>query len=73
MKNIGFTDDQKSSVLSIVVAILNMGNIEFDSVNIAGVGDVAQVSKDTKEYFENAAKYFFLSTDDLFKAMSTRV
>ncbi len=44
MKNIGFTEREIEMVINIVVAILLLGNLEFDKVSKSGVGDISQIS-----------------------------
>lgn len=58
MKVLGFSDDEYNEIIDIVVAILNLGNIEFEEIYEEGVGDRAQVTNDTYEYLEKAAKHF---------------
>lgn len=41
MKNIGFTEREIDMVMNIVVAILLLGNLEFDKLAKSGVGDVS--------------------------------
>lgn len=73
MKNIGFTPDNIDSVLEIVVAILNMGNIVFETVNKPGTGDVGGITASTKSYLENAAKHLRLTPAQLEGALTTKV
>jgi myosin heavy subunit len=58
MKVLGFSNDEYNEIIDIVVAILNLGNIEFEEIYEEGVGDRAQVTDDTYEYLEKAAKHF---------------
>jgi len=44
MKNIGFTQSEIDQVLDVIVAILLIGNLEFEKFSKPGVGDIAQVS-----------------------------
>lgn len=45
MKNIGFTGESIDSVIDTVVAILNLGNLEFEVHNKQGFGDMVVVAK----------------------------
>lgn len=41
MKNIGFSQEEINSVMDIVVAILLLGELEFEKVSKIGVGDIS--------------------------------
>lgn len=41
MKNIGFTDEEIKNVLDIIVAVLLLGEVNFDKVSKPGVGDIS--------------------------------
>ena len=56
MKVLGFSDQEYGEIIDIIVAILNLGNIEFEEVYDEGIGDRAQVTEDTYEYLEKAAR-----------------
>jgi|LauGreDrversion4_2_1035121.scaffolds.fasta_scaffold719405_1 myosin heavy subunit len=43
MKNIGFSELEIDHVMNITVAILLLGNVEFDSISKAGVGDISNI------------------------------
>jgi myosin heavy subunit len=44
MENIGFSEDEIKQIVDTSVAILLLGNIEFDNVSKSGTGDRAVVS-----------------------------
>ena len=44
MKNIGFSQSEIDQVLDVIVAILLIGNLQFEKFSKPGVGDIAQVS-----------------------------
>ena len=43
MRNIGFSDEEINYVLDIIVGVLLLGEVNFDKVAKAGVGDISQI------------------------------
>jgi len=41
MRNIGFSEVEVQTVMDIVVAILLIGNLEFEKFSKSGVGDIS--------------------------------
>lgn len=70
MRNIGFTDKEVEQVLNTVVAILLLGNIEFDKVHKAAVGDVSQVNSDSIHSLAKICAFLGLNLDKLTKALT---
>lgn len=72
MKNIGFSDSEIDSVIDIVVSILLLGNLEFETYSKPGVGDVSKVSSATEDLVEYICKLMCLEKDDFKKALTVK-
>lgn len=70
MENIGFTQDQITQSLDIVVGILLLGQVEFEEVEKMGYGQVSSISLDSMGYIEQAAELFGIKPDDLVFALT---
>ena len=57
MDNIGFTSQEVTQVLDVVVAILLIGNLEFEKFSKPGVGDIAQVAPQSMGLVEKICGY----------------
>lgn len=44
MHKMGLKDDEINNVINILVAIILIGNVNFDTVSKPGVGDVSAIS-----------------------------
>lgn len=54
MRNVHFTDQEIVQIFDSVVAILNLGNVEFGVID--GDEDTARPSIDSKDYLKMAAR-----------------
>ena len=70
MKNIGFVEQEIQQVLDIVVAILQLGNLEFDKVAKTGVGDVSVVNKESLPLFAQICQHLKIDQAKLAKALT---
>jgi myosin heavy subunit len=43
LQHIGFSDEEQAQILNIVVAVLLLGNVDFDTLEKPGVGDISAV------------------------------
>ena len=60
MKNVGFTQQEISQILDIIVAILNLGNVDFVEGSVPGVGTCARIDPQTMHYATEFGKYMGL-------------
>ena len=69
MRNVHFTDQEISQILDCVVAVLNMGNVEFGMID----GDeTPKPSQDSKDYITMTARLLQVDLAVLVKALSTK-
>ena len=47
MRNVGFTQDEITQIIDFIVAILNLGNVNFIDTQKPGAGNCATISKET--------------------------
>lgn len=70
MRNVHFTDQEIVQILDTVVAILNMGNVEFGMLDENG--DKVGPSADSREYITTAARLFGVDLTKLVIALTTK-
>lgn len=58
MKNIGFTKEEIDNVLDIVIGILKLGNLEFETQTMQGQGDASVIAKSSLVTLEQVANLF---------------
>ena len=68
MKNVKFSDQEIVQILDAVVAVLNMGNVEFGLIN----DDQPRPSQDSKDYITAAARLMGVDLKDLVNALSVK-
>lgn len=61
MRNVGFTEAEISQVLDVIVAILNLGNVNFVEGSVPGVGNCARIDPQTLHFAKEAGKYMGLA------------
>ena len=69
MRNVHFSDQEIVQILDTVVAILNMGNVEFGMLDENG--DKVGPSADSREYITTAARLFGVDLTKLVIALTT--
>ena len=47
MRNVGFTEEEINQIIDFIVAILNLGNVDFMETQKSGAGTCATISKET--------------------------
>lgn len=72
MKNIGFSEEEINSVIDIVVAILLLGNVEFETFSKPGVGDVSRIEQGCEALVEQICKLVCLEKDAFKKALTVK-
>ena len=70
MRNVHFSDQEIVQILDTVVAILNMGNVEFGMLDENG--DKVGPSADSREYITTAARLFGVDLTKLVIALTTK-
>ena len=70
MRNVHFTDQEIVQILDTVVAILNMGNVEFGMLDENG--DKVGPSADSREYITTAARLFGVDLTKLVISLTTK-
>ena len=70
MRNVHFSDQEIVQILDTVVAILNMGNVEFGMLDENG--DKVGPSADSREYITTAARLFGVDLTKLVVALTTK-
>ena len=70
MQNIHFTDDEIEQVLDCVVAVLNLGNVDFGLIEVTGGDFVASPSLETKDYLMTACKLLQIDLKMLIHSMT---
>ena len=68
MKNVHFTEDEIRQILDCVVAILNMGNVEFGEITEDKMGP----SADSKEYITTVARLLGVDLAALINAITMK-
>ena len=63
---LGFSAEQMMEVFELVVAILNMGNVEFEDEYKVSVGDIAQLDgPESKQALDEAARLLRMAPETL--------
>ena len=68
MKNVHFTDQEIAQILDVVVAILNIGNVEFGNLKDDTVGPASQ----SKEFLTTACNLLQIDMGMLIKSLTTK-
>ena len=68
MKNVHFSDQEIVQILDCVVAVLNMGNVEFGMIN----DDKAGPSADSRDYITTVARLLGVDLAQLVTAITTK-
>jgi myosin heavy subunit len=63
MKNIGFSEEEINQIMNITVAILLLGNVEFDTISKPGVGDISSISKNSEALIDQISSLLMLEKD----------
>eukprot|EP00347_Sterkiella_histriomuscorum_P007684 403347970 len=72
MKNIGFSDEEINYVLDIIVGVLLLGEVNFDKVAKAGVGDISQIVPESMPLVEQICELLQLDLHKLIKCLTMR-
>lgn len=67
LQNLEFTDGRKATIFQFVAAILHLGNIRFENTS------EAQITKETEQHIDLAAKLLQVPADELRIAMTYRI
>lgn len=70
MRNVHFSDQEIGQIIDTVVAILNMGNVEFGMLDENG--DKVGPSVDSRDYISTAARLLGVDLTKLVMAMTTK-
>ena len=68
MKNVHFTDPEIAQILDVVVAVLNLGNVEFGLLKDDNVGPAAQ----SKDHLSEACRFLQIDMNMLIKSLTTK-